>query len=393
MASIPPGSGLEYLLCLARSERDADMQGYAVRLSAFVVNVLVAILIAWSNESVTSSVNTIMLQAFTILVASAVATSRDGLSIADAHFSITITASPLAIYFLYSGFRFLRKRPNHLYSRIDTPGKQYTTLGLSIALLIWWIVFDLLIYFSTVFESPDCPLTLQGWLVYKLFTGTLSLEFSRPLLPVPIVFWVIYLLRHFKDIRGEYRRHMANTRPWQHFRWVQTTGRAIKYFVIAQWDVITRSHKWLFLFTICVYYLTWGNSLMLTILDTHQAFRGLAEAIDPDVQLPPAEEWDPLNYGQLLAAAVAVEPLWQVLKLTFFKRHELWQWIITRPRTVIDEVVFIITGRRNPWKRLLEKEEHRRSLRFLEGGKTAMQSMDQVHLLYNESGEHGQRFK
>ncbi|KAL0067466.1 hypothetical protein AAF712_005454 [Marasmius tenuissimus] len=73
-------------------------------------------------------------------------------------------------------------------------------------------------------------------IVYKLFTGTLSLEFSRPLLPVPIVFLVVYLLRHFKDIREEYRRHMANTRPWQYLRWVQTTGRAFKYFVIAQWS-------------------------------------------------------------------------------------------------------------------------------------------------------------
>ncbi|KAJ8082979.1 hypothetical protein PM082_008839 [Marasmius tenuissimus] len=79
----------------------------------------------------------------------------------------------------------------------------------------------------------------------------------------------------------------------------------------------------------------------------------LTKNLRPNVQLPPAEEWDPLNYGQLLAAAVAIEPLGQVLKLTFFKRRELWHWIITRPRTVIDEVVFIITGRRNPWKRLL----------------------------------------
>ncbi|KAL0576399.1 hypothetical protein V5O48_005588 [Marasmius crinis-equi] len=376
--------GLEYLVCLASSERNADMQGYAVRLSAFLVNVFVAINIAWSEESVSNSVNAIFLQVFTILAASAVATTRDDLSIADAHFSITITASPLAIYFLYSGFRFLRKRPNHLYSRLKTSSNKYTTLALSVAMLIWWIVFDLLIYFSNIFSSNDCPLTLQGWLVYKWFTGSLTFEYSRIVIPIPVVFWIVYLIRHFKDIRKEYRRHMDHTQPWRYFRWIQTFGRAIKYFVIAQWDVITRSHEWMFLFVICVYYLFWSNSLLLTIIDTNAAYHGAARFIDPDVKLPPSEDWDPLNYGQLLAAGVAIEPMWQVLKLMFIRRRDLWNWIKSRPRVVTDEVVFIATGHRNPWKKVLEKQETER----LEGGKFAMQSMDQVHLL-SDTKYHG----
>ncbi|KAE9389875.1 hypothetical protein BT96DRAFT_1024840 [Gymnopus androsaceus JB14] len=48
--------------------------------------------------------------------------------------------------------------------------------------------------------------------------------------------WIVYLFRHFGDIR-EYRRHNQKVLPWNYFRWLQRFLVGFKAFMLSQWDV------------------------------------------------------------------------------------------------------------------------------------------------------------
>ncbi|KAK1234414.1 hypothetical protein PQX77_002384 [Marasmius sp. AFHP31] len=350
----------EYLLCLARSERNPDLQGYAVRLSSFIANLCIATLIAWSEKTVKESVNIILLQNFVVLLCTAVAIIRKDLTVADAHFALTLTMSPVGIYLVYSTiFRYLRKRPNHLYSRLGSA--KIVTCILTIILAIWWIVFDLLIYFSPIFRDKDCRASLEGWIFYRIIASFFSLLFTVVLLPLLPLFWIIYFIRHFKDIREEYRRHMKNTQRWKRFRWVQSFGRAIKSFTIAQWDVITRSHKWLFFLTILIFYVSWGSALYIWVVDVQEFYHyAVIEALVEDAPpYKPPEDFDVLGYGQLLAVGIAIEPFWAVIKMIYLQRGKVSAWLKQWPGSIWNGIVFIFTGHRNPWKRIQEEQRQR----------------------------------
>uniref|UniRef100_A0A0W0F2K9 Uncharacterized protein n=1 Tax=Moniliophthora roreri TaxID=221103 RepID=A0A0W0F2K9_MONRR len=220
-----------YFVCVVRSDRDPDMQGYAVRLSAFVANVCIAILITWSEEEVRSSVSLVLLQTYTILLATAVSLIHHNLSIADAHFTLTITISPLGVYFVYSLYR----------------------------------------------------------------------------------------------------------------------------------DVIAVSHRWLFFLFISIFYLSWGSSLVIWEVDMRVWYHEVLLSTitrNPEKyksQLP-ARSFDPLGYGQLLAIAVIIEPLYAVLRLSILRRREIGRWLFLQlPKSLWHGIVFIITGKRNPWKTIQEK--------------------------------------
>ncbi|KAJ8074257.1 hypothetical protein PM082_012567 [Marasmius tenuissimus] len=222
-------------------------------------------------------------------------------------------------------------------------------------MLIWWIVFDLLIYLGPVFQK--CKPSTNGWLTYKMFTTVNKLSLVIDLMFLIPLVWIIYLVRHFKDIRGEYRRHMSKKKD---ISIVQRLGRAIKSFVISQWDVITRSHPWIFPYTVLICYFVWANSLLIWLLDPRWYFYWVRVELTGDDSNPPEKDsFKLLGYGQLLAVGTAIEPLWLALKLAYCKRRNVVSWFKQCPRFVWDGVVFIITGHRNPWKQI-EEETRRR---------------------------------
>ncbi|KAG7096108.1 hypothetical protein E1B28_006784 [Marasmius oreades] len=346
--------GSQYFDCLANSHRSPDMQGYAVRLSAFIANICIAILIAWSKEDVVKeSVNVVMLQNFVIMIASAIAMGRKDLVVADAHFSLTLMVSPLSMYFVYSTYRFIRRRPNHLYDRLGS-AKVITAMMLTI-LFICWIVFDLLIYFSNLHKSNDCKSTLLGWIFNKTFSLGIQLFFSSIPIALILLFWIVYFIRHFKDILEEHKRHMKKpVKPWKWFFLVQRLRRSIKSFLIAQWDVITQSHRWLFFLTIVAFYLGWAGTLYIYVVDINEFFHELSDS--PYTPTDSDSDFDALGYGQLLAAAIIIQPIWGVCKLSFLKRHTILSWLKQRPQSIWNSIVFICTGdqTRNPWKEIVE---------------------------------------
>ncbi len=110
--------------------------------------------------------------------------------------------------------------------------------ALTMLMLVLWIVLDLLIYFANVFEGETCASpTFIGWFFYRSVTAAKALEITIYFLPILPLFYLIYALRHFSDIRNEYRRHMKKVIPWHSFRWVQRTWFALRSFFVSQWSV------------------------------------------------------------------------------------------------------------------------------------------------------------
>ncbi|KAF5377329.1 hypothetical protein D9757_008006 [Collybiopsis confluens] len=349
-----------YMICVYQTEgQNPDMQGYAVRLSNFIVNVCLALLIRYSDEDVDESVSVLLLQIYTLLVSAFISMIRKNLNVADAHFAITSTVSPLSIYLLYASLRKLMKKPSYLFRRLGK-GSSRTYIILSLLMLPLWATMDSLIYFAHVF-TDDCPrITLISWIMYRYMAAFTSFIFASVFIAVLILMWIIYLLRHFRDIRGEYRRHKMKARPWKHFRWVQWFPLTLKSFMISQWDVITKGHPWILTFSVSITYIVWGSSLMLYVPDLSKFYYDLVSGLqmdngDPVSSYQAPDGYDPLGFGQLLAAAVAFPPIWQLLHLMWTNRTETGKWIKGYPASLWSGVVFIFTGHRNPWKQVLER--------------------------------------
>ncbi|KAJ3817757.1 hypothetical protein F5880DRAFT_1336944 [Lentinula raphanica] len=363
MSNPPESSGsdstnpvLDYALCVYQTEgQNPDMQGYAVRLSNFIVNVCLGLLIRFSEENVADSITVLLLQIYTLLTCTFISLARKRLSVADAHFALTSTVSPLALYLLYSSLRTLLRKSSHLFSRLDDHNRTY--LALSLLILPMWIVLNILIYLADVFPANlKCPpITFETWLAFEIELAMNSLfAFASVFAGLIVPVWTVYFLRHFKDIRGEYRRHCK----W--FGWIRWFPLSFKSFMLAQWDVITKSHPWVLTLSIWTAYVIWGSSLLLDVIDIQHFYLTFIiyiqsrDGIDPSPYDLPTR-YDPLGYGQLIAAALAFPPLWKVMWMTWGSRGKLLAWVNGYPTSLWNGTVFLFTGRRNPWlKKVLE---------------------------------------
>ncbi|KAJ3714288.1 hypothetical protein C8R42DRAFT_726767 [Lentinula raphanica] len=369
MSNSPESSGsnstdplFAYALCVYQTEgQNPDMQGYAVRLSNFIVNVCLGLLIRFSEENVADSVTVLLLQVYTLLICTFISLIRKQLSVADAHFALTSTVSPLALYLLYAALRTLLRRSSYLFRRLGDDNRTY--LALSILMLPMWIVLNMLIYFADVFSGPSCPhITFENWFAFETEATIVSFVFASVFMGLIVLVWIVYFLRHFKDIRGEYRRHKMKAPHWKWFGWIRWFPLSFKSLMLAQWDVITKSHPWVLTLLIWTAYVIWGSSLLLYVTDIYELYYDFiitiqsADGTDFSPYNPPTG-YDPLGYGQLLAAAVAFPPLWQVMWMTWGSRGKLLAWIKGYPASLWNGTVFLITGRRNPWKKVLENRD------------------------------------
>ncbi|KAK0500169.1 hypothetical protein EDD18DRAFT_817899 [Armillaria luteobubalina] len=209
-------SVLAYWDCLARSDRNPDIQGYAVRLSTYIANLCLVILMTWSQGNINSSVHVILMQAYTIFIAASVSLSRKKLSIADAHFVFSITISPLSLYLVYSTFRLMMRKPTTLYRRLGE-SKTWTAIWSTLMLVIW-IVLECMIYATRgyVFDRETCTIvTFKGWLFYRLAAAAVSFNYALFFVPVLLFMYLLYSLRHCKDIYREYKRCQGKVVKWR----------------------------------------------------------------------------------------------------------------------------------------------------------------------------------
>ncbi|KAJ3755471.1 hypothetical protein EV360DRAFT_85878 [Lentinula raphanica] len=367
--SNPPGSlGSDstdplraYAECVFLQEGlDLDMQGYAVRLSNFVVNVCLALLIRHSEEDfqVADSVTAVLLQNYTLLSCTFISLIRKRLSVADAHFCLTLTISPLALYLVYASLRKVLGRSSYdscFFRRLDDHYK--TCLTFSVLMLPLWIIIYVLIYLNKFFPKTGCPhVTFVSWLILVAAEVGHALTVAYVFTGLIVFVWFVYFLRHFTDIRTETPMPNALDRKW--FGWLRWFPLSFKFFMIAQ-RVIFGSHPWVVTLFIVTAYVIWGSALFLDVLDIHKYFYNRAANLVRNgttthgPYTPPAG-YEPLGFGQLIAAALAFPPLWKVMCMIWRSREKLLAWVIGYPTSLWHETEFLFTGRPNPWKVLRE---------------------------------------
>ncbi|PBK75956.1 hypothetical protein ARMSODRAFT_1013363 [Armillaria solidipes] len=354
-----------YWDCIAQSDRDPDIQGYAVRLSTYIANLCLAILMTWSHENINSSVHVILMQAYTIFIAAFISLGRKKLSIADAHFVFSITVSPLSLYLVYSTFRLMMHKSTTLYQRLGE-SKRWTAIWSTLMLVIW-IVLECMIYATRgyVFDRERCTIaTFEEWLVYRLFAGAVIFDYAVYFIPVLLFMYLLYSLRHCKDIYKEYKRHQGKVVKWRlpFFRILQIPWSFVRSLVISNGVVVFHSHRWLVFFAAFIAYLSWAGDIGIWFTDMQKLYGMLVRAIhsdEPNYQYKPQGEdgFDPLGFGQILAATVAIEPIYEVAMLSFDRRWDIWEAIKHYPDSVWDGIVFIVTGHRNPWTKILKQRE------------------------------------
>ncbi|KAK0480192.1 hypothetical protein IW261DRAFT_119487 [Armillaria novae-zelandiae] len=354
-----------YWDCIAQSDRDPDIQGYAVRLSTYVANLCLAILMTWSRENLNSSVYVILMQAYTIFIATFISLSRKKLSVADAHFVFSITVSPLSLYLVYSTFRLMMRKPTTLYRRLGE-SKRWTAAWSTLMLVIW-IVLECMIYAtrSYIFDGEKCTIaTLEGWFIYRILVGAIIFNYAVYFIPVLLFMYLLYSLRHCKDIYREYKRHQGKVVKWKlpFSRIFQIPWSFVRSLVISNGVVVIHSHQWLVFLAAFIAYLSWAGDIGIWFPDMQQLYDTLGRELhsdEPNYQYPPKPKdgYDPLGFGQILAATVAIDPIYEVAMLSFERRWDVWEAIKHYPGSVWDGIVFIVTGHRNPWKKFLKQRE------------------------------------
>ncbi|KAK0202731.1 hypothetical protein DFS33DRAFT_1385105 [Desarmillaria ectypa] len=338
-----------YWDCIAQSDRNPDVEGYAVRLSTYIANFCLAILMTWSHENVKASIYVILMQAYTVFLATFMSLSRKKLSIADAHFVFTITISPLSLYLIYSTFRLMMRKSTALYQRLGE-SKRWTAIWSTLMLVIW-IVLECIIYVAPdhVFEGERCTTaSFEGWLFYRFVTGLVIFEFASYFIPVFLFI--------------EYKRRQGSVVKWRFFRILQIPWNFVRFLAVSNYVVVFRSHRWLVLFAAFIAYLSWAGDMGVWFTDMEELYDLLVHALhsdEPDYQytVKPEEDFDPLGFGQILATTIAIQPIYEVVKLFFRRRWDVWAAIKHYPGSVWNGIVFILTGHRNPWKKILNQRE------------------------------------
>ncbi|KAK0223504.1 hypothetical protein IW262DRAFT_1492502 [Armillaria fumosa] len=177
-----------YWDCIVQNDHNPDIQAY-------IADLCLAILMAWSHEDLNSSVHVVLMQAYTISIAAFISLWHKKLSIADAHFVFSLTISPLSLYLVYGTFRLMMGKSTMLYQRLGE-SKRWSMIWSTLMLVIW-IVLDCVIIYAAdyVFEGKRCATpTLEGWLSYQVLAG--AVIFDHALFIAPVLLFM-YLLCSF----------------------------------------------------------------------------------------------------------------------------------------------------------------------------------------------------
>ncbi|KAL0960564.1 hypothetical protein HGRIS_005601 [Hohenbuehelia grisea] len=323
---------------------DPDMQGFAVRVACIVATLSTAVLIFWNDEDNSHAVYFLLVQVYSALLATFFSLGRSQLTQNDAQFAITSTFSPLVVYLIYSAGRDLLNRPNGLFNRMRE-NRRIVCFLLSFLLVLWLALTVTIDIVTTAFRNPHCGEFSAFLIIASIVWWTLGPYLYTRALPystfVLLVFaqWLVYVLRHFRDIRLERCRRRSSALSRQACpRWHRRVAQQLHVHIHPIWSVVVESHPWV-RSTLFVYaYLNWA----VKVLFANNEFG------DPNA----------LSYGQLLALTVALSPFISACKLVIECRWGLWHSLRSFPRTFVRGCNFILTGRDNPWPRIARQKYH-----------------------------------
>ncbi|KAF8906456.1 hypothetical protein CPB85DRAFT_1313761 [Mucidula mucida] len=293
---------LRYFDCFVSDERDPDMQGFLVRLSAFIVNICLAILIKWSKGDLISPVGIVFLQFYTILLATFITMRNKDMSIPDSHFALVLTISPLSVYFTL------------LYRRLSRTYRIVVAVS-TLIMLSMWIIMQVLIYFvgNHFFGDDDgkqCTHpSFRAWWFYRLVEFYIYVQWTYYLIPIFLALFIVYALRHVADIWREAKHRRLLVIKWRSARWIQLPCVFCWSITRSIWIVVTESHPWFIFLAITIIYLSWAGAIGLP-------FTSMA--------------W-------------------------YYWKEDLWAHTKGLPSWMWGGVVFFFTGKENPWDRVLQR--------------------------------------
>ncbi len=359
---------------------------FLTRISAFIVNICLAILIKWSKGDLISPVGIVFLQVYTILLATFITMRNKDMYIPDSHFALVLTISPLSLYFVYATARFLFRRQTLLYRRLSRTYRIVVAVS-TLIMLSMWIIMQVLIYFvgNHFFGDDDgkqCTHpSFRAWWFYRLVEFYIYVQWTYNLIPIFLALFIVYALRHVADIWREAKHRRSLVIKWRSARWIQLpcvfcwsitrsiwcvswySARSCPADLYAHRIVVTESHPWFIFLAITIIYLSWAGAIGLPF--TSMAWYYWLLDSDPEVRavaglgpLPRPEDisaGDIFAFGQLLAGAAAIEPIWEVVKLAWMRKEDLWAHTKGLPSWMWGGVVFFFTGKENPWDPVLQR--------------------------------------
>ncbi|KAF8998070.1 hypothetical protein BDZ89DRAFT_1148323 [Hymenopellis radicata] len=312
--------GDNYFDCFVSDEGDPDMQGFLVRLSAFIVNIC---LIKWSKGDLIGLVGVVFLQVYTILLATFISMRNKDLSI-PTRTLLSSHISPLSVYFVYATVRFLFCRRTLLYSQ-EIPNSRRSQHAHHVIPLDCHAGLDVLcgdhVFGGDDGKSQCIHPSFRSWWFYRL------VEFYI------YVNWTYYLIPAFLALK--FGRPNIAVRLWEMAVFPVDTDPLdllhvyTKIYLDCGHGVASKfTGLWLqsaigLPFTS----MAWFYWLVAAALEMRMAL-GLEPLDRPEDVLFS----DVFAFGQLLAGAGAIEPIFQVFKLAWKRRQDIWAHTKGLPR-------------------------------------------------------------
>ncbi|KAJ7846357.1 hypothetical protein B0H14DRAFT_2772472 [Mycena olivaceomarginata] len=315
-------------VCPTSTDVNPDMQGYAVRLSSFITHLVVAILLAWSDEHTPRFCYTIVfLQLLFPIFGTFLAIKHDQLNFQDVQFLIVQLRSPVCVYiflfviprlFLYNSAFVTSTPKNRRLDRTVLRDRAFATLALlTFVSLRLVVLFDRCAYASST-SSDYFSTHFETHAFIALMLCTLGIYAS--------------VYRHQEERRslmhslaGIRRRKLFSTLPWRQ--------RVVSGFC-ATWTLVMHRHPWLIFTYVTVMFAQWSVQMRIWAVEDGYQF----------------------TYGQFLSITPnAVGALFECRKL--FKCRKLLSNRGRRrlgllPRRLAMDIGWLVLGRGQRWANL-----------------------------------------
>ncbi|KAG2021363.1 hypothetical protein CC2G_006609 [Coprinopsis cinerea AmutBmut pab1-1] len=326
-----------------------DVGGAATAIANIVINLLLPILVTWS-EDVSTAVLLLYSQTYPVLVAICSSIYSENLSVYDAQLGINLAASPMCAYVVGCSILHALGVNTSLYAKLTSTETRRIIFLLGLALPWLWLANNVVLSFSTTAfkNSEHCAeMTIPRFLEFMIvstFTGVLDVLGRRDLyddlkrrgglgLISLVVLWVYgwYLARHREEIirlaksaeETPFRTKITRVLPYGD-RLISIYGRVRLIWRLpwACWTVVFKHHPWVFVVALGLLHWSW-------VVTLSKALRF---------------DRDELSFGQVTSLFSIIPCIYGVYRILRKRRKGLFQFIMAYPRYLWEGIQFLIFG-------------------------------------------------
>ena len=178
----------------------------------------------WSRKEVDIGIQSLLIQFYPVLLSTLLSIDRQQLSLADAHFALLISSSPLTVYLVAASIGDIVGIQTGLYKQIKSHRLITRTLGALVPLL--WLALSMTLTFSkSAFKDSSCAGGgFTDWLSSAFFSIVVASPHSGAMgyfkffLIAPATFAIPFLAclaRRWSQIKAEVRLSSIGTSNWR----------------------------------------------------------------------------------------------------------------------------------------------------------------------------------